>query len=112
MDENSSFIFTRYVKTVPVYNFKAAFTKNQIRLEPVRIKFIRISLWYLVPNGFIYGGGPTWNRTIPVPGGELGILRDRDQWSWVFLNNPKKYFATDRKPKKILFGKQNPKKYT
>ena len=41
-------------------------------------------------------------------GGELGIPTDRDQQSWVFLNNPKKYFATDRKPKKILSGKQNP----
>ena len=32
------------------------------------------------------------------PGGELGIPTDRDQWSWVFLNNPKRYFATERKP--------------
>ena len=27
---------------------------------------------------------------------------DRDQWSWVFLNYPKKYFATDRMPKKYF----------
>ena len=45
------------------------------------------------------------------PGGRFDKPTDRDQRSWVFLNDPKKYFATNRKPKKILFEKQNPKKY-
>ena len=45
------------------------------------------------------------------PGGELENPTDRDQWSQVFLNNSKNYFATDRKPKEILSEKQNPKKY-
>ena len=44
------------------------------------------------------------------PGGVLDKLTDRDQRSWVFLNYPKKYFATDRTPKKIFSEKQNPKK--
>ena len=49
------------------------------------------------------------------PGGGLDKPIDRDQQSWVFLNNPKKYFATNRKLQKILSKKQNPKntlKYT
>ena len=44
-----------------------------------------------------------------APGGGLDKHTDRDQRSWVFLNYPKKYFATDRTPKKILSEKQNPK---
>ena len=36
------------------------------------------------------------------PGSGLDKPTDRDQQSWVFLNYPKKYFATDRKPQKIL----------
>ena len=44
-----------------------------------------------------------------IPGGELGIPTDRDQRSWVFLNNPKKYFATDRNPQKVLSGKRTQK---
>ena len=54
-------------------------------------------------------------RNMPVedliPGGGLSILTDRDQQSWVFLNDPKKYFTNDRRPKKILFEKQDSKKY-
>ena len=45
------------------------------------------------------------------PGGGLDKPTERDQRSWVFLNYPKKYFAADRKPQKILFERQNPKKY-
>ena len=37
-----------------------------------------------------------------LPGSGLGIPTDRDQWSCVFLSDPKQYFATDREPKKIL----------
>ena len=37
------------------------------------------------------------------------MLTDRDQQSRVFLNNPKKYFATGRKPQKMLSEKQNKK---
>ena len=36
---------------------------------------------------------------VSFPGGGLGMLTDRDQWSWVFLNDRKEYFATDRKRK-------------
>ena len=43
------------------------------------------------------------------PGGGLDKPTDRDQRSWVFLNDPRKYFATNRKPKKRLSKKQNPK---
>ena len=39
------------------------------------------------------------------PGGGLDKPTDRDQRSWVFLNDPKKYFATNRKPKKNTFRK-------
>ena len=46
-----------------------------------------------------------------IPGGGLEKPTDRDQQSWVFLNDPKKYSATNRKDKKILSEKQNPKKY-
>ena len=38
-----------------------------------------------------------WN-----PGGGLDKPTDRDQRSWVFLTYPKKYFATDRMPKKYF----------
>ena len=48
---------------------------------------------------------------ISYPGGGLDKPAYRDQQSWVFLNDPKKYFATDRKPQKILSEKQNLKKY-
>ena len=48
--------------------------------------------------------------TCSSPGG-LDKPTDRDQWSWVFLNDQNKYFATNRKPKKILSKKQNPKKF-
>ena len=44
------------------------------------------------------------------PGGGLDKPTDRDQRSWVFLNDPKKYFATNRKPKKILSEKENSKR--
>ena len=43
------------------------------------------------------------------PGGGLSILTDRDQRSWVFLNDPKKYFGTDSRPKNILSKEQDPK---
>ena len=39
---------------------------------------------------------------INCPGGGLGIPTDRDQQSWVFLNDPQKYFASDSKPQEIL----------
>ena len=45
-----------------------------------------------------------------TPAGRLDKPTDRDQWSWVFLNDPKKTFATNRKPPKILSDEQNPKK--
>ena len=43
------------------------------------------------------------------PGGGLDKPIDRDQRSWVFLNDQKRYFASNRKPRKILFEKQHPK---
>ena len=43
------------------------------------------------------------------PGGGLEKPTDRDRRSWVFLNDPKNTFATNRKPKKKLSEKQNPK---
>ena len=46
------------------------------------------------------------------PGGGLGKQSDRDQHSWVLLDNQIKYIASDRKPKNILSKKQNPKKYS
>ena len=46
---------------------------------------------------------------LEIPGGGLDKPTDRDQQSWVFLNYPKKYFATDRTPKNILSEKQNSK---
>ena len=46
---------------------------------------------------------------LPFPGGGLDKPTGRDQRSWVFLNDPKKYFATNTKPKKLFSEKQNPK---
>ena len=34
---------------------------------------------------------------------------DRDRRSWAFLNDPKKYFATNRRPQKDTFQKVKPK---
>ena len=45
------------------------------------------------------------------PGGGLEKPTDRDQRSWVFLNDPKKYFATNRKPKKYFPKSKTIKKY-
>ena len=45
------------------------------------------------------------------PGDGLDKPTDRDRRSWVFLNDPKNCFGTNRKPKKVLFKKQNPKQY-
>ena len=50
-------------------------------------------------------------QPVYAPGGGLGIPTDRDQRSWVFLKDPRKYFVTDRKPQKIPSEKPNPKKY-
>ena len=50
-------------------------------------------------------------QTVTVPGGGLDKPTDKDQRRLVFLNDQKKYFATDRKPPKILSEKQNPEKY-
>ena len=49
------------------------------------------------------------NYRTRIPGDGLSILTDRDQRSLIFLNDPKKYFATGRRPKKILSKKQEPK---
>ena len=38
------------------------------------------------------------------PRGGLGVPTDRDQRSWVFLGNPKKYFGTERKCLKKYFA--------
>ena len=57
---------------------------------------------YSLPNHKISG-------EFDLLGSGLGIPTDRDQRSWVFLNNPKKYFSTDRKPKKY-FQKTKPEK--
>ena len=46
---------------------------------------------------------------VQIPGGGFDKPGNRDQQSWAFLNDPKKYFATNRRPKKILSEKQNPK---
>ena len=58
--------------------FQAAFTRDQIRLKPVRIGtdkpyvytgpggFGRDRICYLVPNGSTYEGDPIWNRTVLV----------------------------------------------
>ena len=43
-----------------------------------------------------------------VPGGGLAILKDRDQRSRVFLNDPKQYLPTERKPKENTFQKVKP----
>ena len=50
-------------------------------------------------------------QSLGNPGGGLDEPTGRDQRCWVFRNNPQKYFATNRKPKKILCEKQNPKKH-
>ena len=36
------------------------------------------------------------------PGDGLDKPTERDRRSWVFLNDPKNYFGTNRKPKKVL----------
>ena len=38
-----------------------------------------------------------YGMSVLPPGGGLGVPTDRDQRSWVFLSNPKKYFDTERK---------------
>ena len=43
-----------------------------------------------------------WFGTLLSPGSGLDKPTDRDQRSWVFLNYPKEYFATDRTPKKYF----------
>ena len=43
------------------------------------------------------------------PSDGLDKPTERDRRSWVFLNDPKSYFGSNRKPKKVLFKKQNPK---
>ena len=48
---------------------------------------------------------------IVTPGGGLGIPTDKDQRSWVFLKDQKKYFVTDRRPKKMPSEKSTPKKH-
>ena len=37
-----------------------------------------------------------------IPGGGLGILTDRDQRSWAFLNHPKNTLSLTETPQKIL----------
>ena len=48
-------------------------------------------------------------------GGGLDKPTDRNQWSWIFLKDPKKCFTTNRPPPPPqttkLSEKQNPKKY-
>ena len=55
--------------------FKAAFTRDRIHLESVRIGLVftrdlvdsvRIGSGYLVPDGSTYKGDPVWNRTVPI----------------------------------------------
>ena len=69
---------------------------------------------WLYSNGCNFGGLQTYLTKITndIPGGGLGRPTDRDQWNWVFLNDPKKYFATDRIPKKKYFSNSKTLKNT
>ena len=66
---------------------------------------------YFCPIFGLWGISLGPDLSIAALGGGLDKPTDRDQGSWVFLNDPKKYFVTNRKPQTILSEKQNPKKY-
>ena len=59
----------------------------------------------VISNQDCYDG--EWNALFNIPGSGLDKHTDRNQQ--VFLNYPKKYFATDRRPKKYFSKSKTPK---
>ena len=69
------------------------------------IRFISMTTLFIRSAWHFLGGKLTkW----PMWSNGLGVPTNRDQQSWTFLKDPRKYFATDRKPTNIFSEKENP----